>query len=227
MGRFISVEEIPVEIERKKGLRAMRLKISNKTGKPVVTAPILTPDFWIKRFLEKHAIWIRKQLEMTPAKTPFKNGEKITLLGEETTLRHQENLRRATFIESGILYVAGQADFFHRRVVDFIKKEVKKHIETAVFRLEEELGVRVRRITLKDTTSRWGSCSSGGNLAFSWRLGLAPLFVLDYVIVHEVMHLKHMDHSDAFWRDLRRINPDVLRAQKWLKENGRLLHRYL
>ena len=227
MGRFINIADIPVEIERKKGLRAIRLKVCAKTGRPLVTAPLLTPDFWIRHFLESHIVWLQKQMEQIPIKSGFKDGEKIPLLGQEIILNHRPEIRRTSFIENKILFVSGEADFFHRRVCDFIKKEVKCYIEKESFRLGTQLGVRVHHITLKDTTSRWGSCSSKGNLAFSWRLGLAPLFVLNYVIAHEVMHLKHMNHSDIFWHDLRRINPDVLRAQKWLKENGHLLHRYL
>ncbi|MBO7332601.1 MAG: M48 family metallopeptidase [Alphaproteobacteria bacterium] len=107
-----------------------------------------------------------------------------------------------------------------------MKKEVKKYIEEQSFKIAKEIGVTPKRISIKDTSSCWGSCSSNGNLSFSWRLGFAPVFIIDYVIAHELTHLIQMNHSDDFWRTLRQINPDVMKARKWLKENGCLLHKY-
>jgi predicted metal-dependent hydrolase len=79
---------------------------------------------------------------------------------------------------------------------------------------------------LRDTTSRWGSCSSTGALNFSWRLILAPCFVLDYLAAHEVAHFVHMNHSPAFWKVTRRLFPETDRAEEWLKAHGAGLHRF-
>jgi predicted metal-dependent hydrolase len=86
--------------------------------------------------------------------------------------------------------------------------------------------VSPKRIVLRDTASRWGSCSSTGRLNFSWRLILAPPFVLDYLAAHEVTHIVHMNHSPLFWKLTRRLFPETDRAEAWLKANGAGLHRF-
>ena len=96
----------------------------------------------------------------------------------------------------------------------------------AVARHAKELGVKPRRIALRDTVSRWGSCSSTGGLNFSWRLILAPPFVLDYLAAHEVAHIVHMNHSPQFWKLARRLHPGTDRAEVWLKAHGASLHRF-
>jgi predicted metal-dependent hydrolase len=113
-----------------------------------------------------------------------------------------------------------------RRITDFLKREAKRDLEAAVARYTERLGVEVKRISIRDQVSRWGSCSTSGALSFSWRLVLAPRFVLDYLAAHEVAHLLEMNHSPRFWRLLGRICPDMERAKAWLDARGTDLHRY-
>jgi predicted metal-dependent hydrolase len=105
-------------------------------------------------------------------------------------------------------------------------REARRDIEAAVARHAGKLGVSPRRITLRDTTSRWGSCSSTGALNFSWRLIMAPSYVLDYLAAHEVAHLVHMNHSPAFWKILGKLSAHVERAEAWLKINGAGLLRF-
>ena len=109
---------------------------------------------------------------------------------------------------------------------DFLIREARRDLEAAVGRHAARLGVKVRRITLRDTSSRWGSCSASGALNFSWRLVLAPPFVLDYLAAHEVAHLIHMNHSDAFWAVVTRLSTDVDPAEAWLKTHGSGLLRF-
>jgi predicted metal-dependent hydrolase len=113
-----------------------------------------------------------------------------------------------------------------RRVADFLKREAKRDLEAASRAAAEKLGVRLRRIAIRDQTSRWGSCSAEGVLSYSWRLILAPPFVLDYLAAHEVAHLVEMNHSRRFWRLVERLYPDVARAKAWLDAHGAELHRY-
>jgi predicted metal-dependent hydrolase len=82
------------------------------------------------------------------------------------------------------------------------------------------IGVHCRRISIRDTRSRWGSCSSGGSLSFSWRLALAPRQILDYVVVHELCHLVHLDHSQRFWSLVERVRPDFGEQRDWLSDHG-------
>jgi predicted metal-dependent hydrolase len=122
--------------------------------------------------------------------------------------------------------VAGEAPHIHRRVRDFLQREAQRDLEAASRRVAEMLGVAIKRVSVRDQASRWGSCSSTGVLSYSWRLILAPPHVLDYLAVHEVAHLVEMNHSPRFWRLVDRLCPDAERAKVWLDVYGNDLHRY-
>src|SRR6185436_13442685 len=107
-----------------------------------------------------------------------------------------------------------------RRVREFLEREARRDLAEAVIRHTAALGVPARRLTVRDTTSRWGSCSAKGCLSFSWRLILAPPFVLDYLAAHEVAHLVELNHSPKFWRLVKRLYPDFARAKAWLDLHG-------
>jgi predicted metal-dependent hydrolase len=111
-------------------------------------------------------------------------------------------------------------------VGDFLRREAHRDLADASHRAAATLGVTVKRISVRDQTSRWGSCSTTGVLSYSWRLILAPPFVLEYLAVHEVAHLVEMNHSPRFWRLVGRMCPDADRAKAWLDQNGADLHRY-
>lgn len=125
-----------------------------------------------------------------------------------------------------LLVVAGEKPHLKRRLTDWLKAQAANDLTAAVERHCETLGVRYTRLTLKDTVSRWGSCSPSGALAFSWRLIFAPPFVLDYLAAHEVAHLKEMNHSVRFWRVCQKLCPKTEEAKAWLKAYGATLHRY-
>jgi len=125
-----------------------------------------------------------------------------------------------------ILCVAGGLEHMDRRVHDFLKREARKELHKASMMYAAELGVRVRRVSIRDQSSRWGSCTTAGSLSFSWRLILAPPYVLDYLAAHEVAHLVEMNHSPRFWRVVAKICGSVERAKSWLDTHGNDLHRY-
>ena len=99
---------------------------------------------------------------------------------------------------------------------DYLKREVRKDLHKAATYYAEALGVRVKRLSVRDQSSRWGSCTSAGSLSFSWRLILAPPYVLDYLAAHEVAHLVEMNHSARFWRVVGKVCGHVERAKTWL-----------
>ena len=126
------------------------------------------------------------------------------LRGVDHRIVHRPGERGVVWLEASergpLICVTGERPHVARRVADFLKREARKDIEAAVARHSKKLGVKPRRIVLRDTVSRWGSCSSTGGLNFSWRLILAPPFVLDYLAAHEVAHFVHMNHSPMFWK---------------------------
>jgi len=155
----------------------------------------------------------------------------IPLRGVEHRIAHRQEQRGLVWIESGagderLLCVTGEEPHIARRVSDFLKREVKSDLEAASRRAADALGVAIKRVSIRDPSSRWGSCSTTGVLSYSWRLIFAPPFVLDYLAAHEVAHLIEMNHSRRFWRVVEGICPHVARAKSWRDAHGPDLHRY-
>jgi len=151
----------------------------------------------------------------------------IPFCGKPHEIRAAARGPAPVWLESGAIWVSGQAAHAPRRVLDFLKTEARKTFELRVLHHAGKLGVKPSRITVRDTASRWGSCSSARSLSFSWRLILAPDFVLDYVVAHEVAHLKEMNHSPRFWAHVKSLVGDRNAAQDWLRTHGRELQRYI
>jgi predicted metal-dependent hydrolase len=179
-----------------------------------------------REFAERHAAWIGVRLARLPKPVAFQPGEIVPLRGVDRRIVHRPNMRGVVWLEAGTLCVAGDLAHAPRRVADWLKREARRDLEAAVARHAAAAGVKPRRLSLRDTTSRWGSCSSTGALNFSWRLILAPPFVLDYLAAHEVAHMSHMNHSPLFWALTKRLFPDTDRAEAWLKAQGSTLHRF-
>jgi predicted metal-dependent hydrolase len=182
-------------------------------------------------FAQRHGAWIAARLQRLPQATPLRDGEIIPLRGEPHRIVHRGGARGTVTIATGesgekLLCVAGDAPYVGRRVRDFLKREAKRDLEAASRHAAQQLGVAIKRVTVRDQSSRWGSCSTTGVLSYSWRLILAPGHVLDYLAVHEVAHLVEMNHSPRFWRLVHRLCPDCARAKAWLDANGNDLHRY-
>ena len=162
---------------------------------------------------------------------PFAHGTVLPLRGVDAS--HRASARRARHGvgrdgDDGehLLCVAGEAPHLPRRVRDFLKREAKRDLEAASRPAAQALGVSIKRVSVRDQSSRWGSCSTTGVLSYSWRLILAPPFVLDYLAAHEVAHLIEMNHSRRFWRLVEGICPHMRRAKAWLDAHGTDLHRY-
>jgi predicted metal-dependent hydrolase len=177
-------------------------------------------------FLSSRKPWIKSKLHSKPANQQqlFHNGAIIQVLGKPLHIEHTGSLRGIASIEQSTLYVSGEIAHLQRRVTDFLRKLLHKEIEKRATHFAAKLGCSFTRISLRDTTSRWGSCSSSGNLSFSWRLVFAPSEVLDYVIIHEICHLKEMNHSDRFWELVAGLCPDYIQHRTWLKKHGTWLH---
>jgi predicted metal-dependent hydrolase len=122
--------------------------------------------------------------------------------------------------------VSGDEHHAPRRLADWLHAEAKTDLVKRVGYHAASLECHPKRLSVRDQSSRWGSCSSSGTLSFSWRLIFAPSFVLDYVAAHEVAHLREMNHSQRFWRLVRQTMPEMQRARIWLKQNGADLHRF-
>ncbi len=216
---------IPVEFER--SIRSKSIRITPQLAKKVikVTYPVYVLRSRAVGFLEKQKNWVAKQLEKVPEKITIADGSKITFLEHEYKISHIPNARRGVWIEDDYIFVSGDIEFLNRRVKDFLKSEMKKYFTAKTHFYAKKIGKKFGNITVKDTTSRWGSCASNGNIAYSWRLGFAPIFVIDYIVAHEVSHLEELNHSYKFWRIVKDIyEGDANEAQKWLSRHGLSLY---
>lgn len=206
----------------------LRLRAANQDL--VLTMPLRGSIRAAQDFAERHAGWIGARMRQLPQNVPFAAGARIPFRGIEHEIVLTTRLRglvEAAQGEHGAeLRVPGGAAHVERRLRDFLRQQARADLELAVAKYCTALGLPARGVALKDTASRWGSCSSRGALNFSWRLIFAPPFVLDYLAAHEVAHLRHMNHSPAFWRLLKGICAATDRAEAWLKAHGAQLHRY-
>jgi predicted metal-dependent hydrolase len=220
-----------VRVRRHRQARRYTLRIAAATREVILTIPPRGTMKEARAFAQKHGGWIAARLGRLPEAVRFANGVVIPLRGMAHRITHRRTTRGTVWTEwdaSGerLLCVAGDAPHVDRRVGDFLRREAKRELETASQRFAGELGVGVRRVAVRDQASRWGSCSTAGVLSFSWRLILAPSFVLNYLAAHEVAHLVEMNHSARFWRLVQRLCPDHERAKVWLDVHGSDLHRY-
>jgi predicted metal-dependent hydrolase len=221
----------PVRLRRHRQARRYTLRIHAASRDVVITMPLRGSVRDATIFARKHGGWIAARMARLPEAAPFGDGTIVPLRGELHRIVHSPQTRGTVWIEidangKRLLCVAGQAPHVGRRVEDFLKREAKRDLEAASRRAAEKFGVAIRRVSVRDQASRWGSCSSTGVLSYSWRLILAPSFVLDYLAVHEVAHLLEMNHSPRFWRLVKEHCPDTARAKAWLDAHGSDLHRY-
>lgn len=223
--------EIAIPVRRSARARRLLLRIDPVRGGPELVLPAGVKVEAAESFATKNLGWLRARLAHLPARVSFSHGAVVPVLGREHTIRHRPDQRRGVWrVEdpdgSVELHVSGAPEHLSRRVTDFLKAEARRTIAPRAKLYAETLDRRVGRVTVRDTATRWGSCSSRGDLSFSWRLVLAPEVVLDYVVAHEAAHLVEMNHSDRFWRLVEALMPDYRQPRTWLKRHGSKLHAY-
>jgi predicted metal-dependent hydrolase len=219
---------VPVALRRDRRARNYTLRVKGAVATPTLTMPFHGSLREARTFLDRHRAWLLRQLEKAPLPRPVANGAPVPFRGVPHRIRCTGMSRGAVVAaaEGGesVLIVPGAEAHLRRRLFDFLKHEAKRDLDRAVTRHAETLGVTVKSIRVRDTSSRWGSCTTAGNLSFSFRLVMAPPFVLDYLAAHEVAHLREMNHSRRFWKVVQSLCPDHGRARAWLVAYGPGLH---
>lgn len=222
-------ERYSIALRRRANARRITLRVSSATGEILLTLPERAELAAARAFADAHGGWIRARLARLPGRVALEPGALIPLRDVPHLIVHEPGSPGPTRVaaDSGggpTIVVRGGSP--GRLVRSFLEREARADLTAAVRAYAERLGVAPTRLTLRDTTSRWGSCSARGALNFSWRLVLAPPFVLDYLAAHEVAHLREMNHSPRYWRVLRELCPATDEAEAWLKHHGTGLHRY-
>ncbi len=225
---LLKIEGRAVELNVRFNPRARRLivKVHPTTGEVTVTAPSQRALDKALEFARGQSDWIARQLSHVPALVKLGAGALLPFKGVEHEVRQGSLGHVPVWIEGRVIHVVGAKEHHPRRVLDFLKSEARKELEARVTAHTSRIGLKHTRLTVRDTASRWGSCSAQRSLSFSWRLILAPPFVLDYVVAHEVAHMREMNHGPKFWKLVQELVGDFRRPQKWLRDHGAALHRY-
>ncbi len=183
----------------------------------------------IKRFLLQHQDWITEKQKTIPPSIPFEDGALIPIFGNETRIQitHNTDLKRTTLaLKDNILNVKTYLDDPTSRIQRFLKKEASLRYHALALHKAKNSRKKLTSLTVRDTKSRWGSCSTDGRLSLSSRLIFAPVEAMDYVIAHEIAHLTHMNHSPAFWRLCKSLCENYTEGKSWMKAHGHTLMRY-
>lgn len=214
----------PVAVSLRRSARARRLslRISGTDGRVTLTLPLRARLGDGLAFLKEREGWLRGHLSRAPVAILPAFGSTVPFEGRALRLCPT---RGPIEIVGDDLHLPGGSEGLAGRLSGFLKAAARDRLSAACDRHAGALGRDYRKLTLRDTRSRWGSCTSDGDLMFSWRLVLAPPRVLDYVVAHEVGHLAEMNHSPAFWAVVERLCPGHEEPRDWLRREGAGLHR--
>ena len=216
----------PVALRRSSRARRLILTVSRATGTATLTLPTHAAEADARAFLAARAQWLVDIRSKLPAPAHVALGASLPVSGMPLRLR-AAGIRACRIDGEALLVPAARP--VATTVAAWLRERARIAVTEAVDRHAGALpaGARpVAGITLRDTRSRWGSCTSEGRLMFNWRLAMAPVEILDYVAAHEVAHLAHLDHSPAFWAAVRRLMPDYTERRAWLRRHGPALQSW-
>jgi len=217
----------PVSIRISPRARRVALRIDTAERRVELVLPRGVPVSTGLRFLAAKRAWVTDRLDALPQSVPFVEGAIVPLLGIPHRIgRETDPAAPPVRIIDGEIWVRGDPEYLARRVRDHLARTARAEIYPRARRLAARIGCKVEQVNVRDTKSRWGSCSGQGNLSFNWRLIFAPEPVLDYVVAHEVAHLVEMNHGPRFWRLVESLTPDTAWPRAWLKQHRARLLSY-
>lgn len=203
----------------------MIVRIDPKTDGVKLTLPWYVAESEGLSFLNSQTTWLRRRLGKLTPRISFSDGVEVNVLDDTYRVRGRPDARRGVWVEDQIVHVSGQPEHLARRLTDWLKAEAKKRLTALSHQKAEMIGKSVKRVTVRDTTSRWGSCTHDGSLNYSWRLVMAPGFVFDFIVAHEVAHLIERNHGPDFHNLVDQLTDEAERAEAWLSVHGAALHR--
>jgi len=226
----IDGEPVSVTIRHNPRARRLIIKVHPTTGEVTVVAPSKRALDHALDFARSEEAWIKRRLAKVPRLVALALGATVLFRGKDHLVTGGTRGPAPVWAEEEegehFIRVSGRAEHAPRRLIDFFKREARQTLAVRTVEMAAQIGTRPARISVRDTQSRWGSCSTERYVSYSWRLILAPPFVLDYVVAHEVAHMRHMNHGPRFWKLVKELSPTSDAAQEWLGRNGPLLHRY-
>ncbi len=200
--------------------------IINSDNDVIVRAPLYTSLEYINKFIEKHKDWILKKKEKLNSMIPVKkknyvDGEEFLYLGKPYKLKIISGKKNYVTIDEDIKVSMRACADPQKLLIKWYKEQARMHIEELVTKYSNLTEIKYSSIRISSAKSRWGSCNSKGDLSFTWRLIMAPLDVIEYVVVHELVHVVQRDHSKRFWSKVARIYPDYKSKRAWLRVHSR------
>jgi len=180
-------------------------------------------------FAAEHEDWVRDTLGKLAPATPFTHGTTLPIFGDHITLNIQRDasLKRTTLkLENDVLNIKTYLDDPTNRITAYLKKVAQSGLADMASEKAESIDKIIKSVSVRDTKSRWGSCSGDRTISFSWRLIFAPYEAIDYVVAHEVAHLVHMDHSKSFWSLCRKLSLNYVDGKYWMQNHGNDLMGY-
>lgn len=223
---LVAGEEVSITYRRHAAARRFTLRMSRDGTGFVMTMPRRAAMADARAFAQKSESWMQRALAKRVRTITVADGAVIMFRGIEHRIAATGKARGHVVhdAEACVIHVPGAPHHMRRRLVDWLKAEAAHDLDVASNKYALAMATRFRKLNVRDQKSRWGSCSTDGVLNYSWRLILAPSFVLDYVAAHEVAHLREMNHSMRFWRLVLAHCPDSRNAKVWLKLYGNRLH---
>jgi predicted metal-dependent hydrolase len=227
-GRLLHLGEdgLAVQVRRSRRARRIILRIGPRDEFAELVLPRCATLAEGREFAESRTDWLKERLAEQPPRIPFVDGATVPILGVPYRLRRLAGDRGRVRRKGTEVVVPGDGHDMPRRFEAWLKREARREIAERAEAFAARLGRTVARVQLRDPSSQWASCSARGTLSFSWRLVLAPVDVLDYVVAHEVAHLEVMNHSPRFWRLVEQLCPHRENARDWLRDQGARLHCY-
>jgi predicted metal-dependent hydrolase len=217
----------PVSIRVNPRARRLLLRIDASSRGVELVLPSGVPAELGLDFLAAQRGWIAARLEALPLPVPFAEGAIVPVFGTPHRICHETNpAAPPVAINDGEIRVRGDPAHLGRRVRDQLVRLAREELSRRAQLCAARIGRRVGRVGVRETRSRWGSCSVKGTLSFSWRLVLMPEAVIDYIVAHEVAHLAEMNHGPRFWRLVQILNPDNAVSRAWLKRHRSRLFSY-
>jgi len=208
--------------------KSIRLKIT-----PARQIELIIPNkSWLeraKKFLAQKEKWLLSKLNEMPKECEdiiLDIGAEVSILGKNYVVKHSGNAHGKAHLSENELIISGRIEMVPARVRRFLKGLLVEESLSYIKQISQELKVMVKKLTIKNMTSRWGSCSTSGNISLSWHLVFAPREVLHYVLVHELCHLLEHNHGKRFWTLVEGLCPSYKIHVYWLKKNGKFLHLY-
>ena len=217
----------PIVISRKSNIRKLSLKVCRITGKITINAPKFLAESEVYKFYSLNRSWIHNQINQCLVPKIVKEGLFIPVEGNLYEIVVKKNCSKIKFFKNNLICIPKNISNIGKEIQTFLIEYCKSVMIPIISKKSNLIRQKIKKISFKDTKSRWGSCSSTGSIMLNWRLIMVPPSVYNYVIIHELAHLVHMNHGPLFWKLVQELSPNYSKDKEWLKKNSQEIRRYI